>query len=198
MQTRTYGDLFKITSALIGTGGQLDVTEQDQLSHFINRRFQQAFDESPVWPRYLVSSEARDIISLTISGLGAGSSTDSSSVVNGNYILLGQENGGNGGVAGTNVYYNSAVGTMTSGGISSTATVVYKRSSTSRWEIEINGNIAINADDVVSGMENTLIKQGVLRFDEKGNLIVARTPRTGAEETVYGLYKGTKGSFALG
>jgi hypothetical protein len=56
MQTRTYGDLFKITSALIGTGGQLSVTEQDQLSHFINRRFQQAFDESPVWPRYLVSS----------------------------------------------------------------------------------------------------------------------------------------------
>jgi len=59
-----------------------------------------------------------------------------------------------------------------------------------------NKNIAINADDVVSGMENTLIKQGVLRFDEKGNLIVARTPRTGAEETVYGLYKGTKGSLA--
>ena len=160
MQTRTYGDLFKITSALIGTGGQLDVTEQDQLSHFINRRFQQAFDESPVWPRYLVSSEARDIISLTISGLGAGSSTDSSSVVNGNYILLGQENGGNGGVAGTNVYYNSAVGTMTSGGISSTATVVYKRSSTSRWEIEINGNIAINADgtiDVQAGTGDTVL-----------------------------------------
>jgi hypothetical protein len=160
MQTRTYGDLFKITSALIGTGGQLDVTEQDQLSHFINRRFQQAFDESPVWPRYLVSSEARDIISLTISGLGAGSSTDSSSVVNGNYILLGQENGGNGGVAGTNVYYNSAVGTMTFGGISPPATVVYKRSSTSRWEIEINGNIAINADgtiDVQAGTGDTVL-----------------------------------------
>jgi hypothetical protein len=160
MQTRTYGDLFKITSALIGTGGQLDVTEQDQLSHFINRRFQQAFDESPVWPRYLVSSKARDIISLTISGLGAGSSTDSSSVVNGNYILLGQENGGSGGVAGTNVYYNSAVGTMTSGGISSPATVVYKKSSTSRWEIEINGNIAINADgtiDVQAGTGTTVL-----------------------------------------
>ncbi len=111
MQTRTYGDLFKITSALIGTGGQLDVTEQDQLSHFINRRFQQAFDESPVWPRYLVSSEARDIISLTISGLGAGSSTDSSSVVNGNYILIGQDKGDSGAVAGSNVYYNATVGT---------------------------------------------------------------------------------------
>ena len=93
MQSRTYGELFKVASALIGTGGQLATGEQDQLRHFINRRFQQAFDESPVWPRYLVSSEARDIISLTVSGLGAGSSTDSSSVVNGNYILIGQDKG---------------------------------------------------------------------------------------------------------
>jgi len=145
MQTRTYGDLFKITSALIGTGGQLDVTEQDQLSHFINRRFQQAFDESPVWPRYLVSSEARDIISLTISGLGAGSSTDSSSVTNGNYILIGQDKGDSGAVAGSNVYYNSAVGSISAG-----TTVIYKRSSTNRWEIESGGLIGINADNTVS------------------------------------------------
>jgi len=159
MQTRTYGDLFKITSALIGTGGQLDVTEQDQLSHFINRRFQQAFDESPVWPRYLVSSEARDIISLTISGLGAGSSTDSSSVVNGNYILLGQENGGNGGVAGTNIYYNPAHGSRSHGQVIGTA-VIYKRASTSRWEIETSCNIAINSDgtiDVQAGTGDTVL-----------------------------------------
>ncbi len=159
MQTRTYGDLFKITSALIGTGGQLDVTEQDQLSHFINRRFQQAFDESPVWPRYLVSSEARDIISLTISGLGAGSSTDSSSVVNGNYILLGQENGGNGGVAGTNIYYNPAHGSRSHNQVIGTA-VIYKRASTSRWEIETSCNIAINADgtiDVQAGTGDTVL-----------------------------------------
>ena len=159
MQTRTYGDLFKITSALIGTGGQLDVSEQDQLSHFINRRFQQAFDESPVWPRYLVSSEARDIISLTISGLGAGSSTDSSSAVNGNYILLGQENGGSGGVAGTNIYYNPAHGSRSHSQVTGTA-VIYKRASTSRWEIEINCNIAINADgtiDVQVGTGDTVL-----------------------------------------
>jgi len=148
MQTRTYGDLFKITSALIGTGGELDVSEQDQVSHFINRRFQQAFDESPVWPRYLVSSEARDIISLTISGLATGSSTDSSSVVNGNYILLGQDNGDSGAVAGSNVYYNPAVGAKTSTAVSST--VIYKRSSTNRWEIESGGLIGINADGTVS------------------------------------------------
>jgi len=145
MQTRTYGELFKVTSALIGTGGQLAVGEQDQLRHFINRRFQQAFDESPVWPRYLVSSEARDIISLTISGLGAGSSTDSSSVVNGNYILLGQDDGQNGAVAGSNVYYNSAVGSLNAG-----TTVIYKRSSTNRWEIESGGLVAINSDGTIS------------------------------------------------
>ena len=159
MQTRTYGDLFKITSALIGTGGQLDVTEQDQLSHFINRRFQQAFDESPVWPRYLVSSEARDIISLTISGLATGSSTDSSSVVNGNYILLGQENGGNGGFAGTNIYYNPAHGSRNSSQVIGTA-VIYKRASTSRWEIETSCNIAINSDgtiDVQAGTGDTVL-----------------------------------------
>lgn len=135
MQTRTYGDLFKITSALIGTGGELATGEQDQLSHFINRRFQQAFDESPVWPRYLVSSEARDIIALNISGLGAGSGSNFSTVTNGNYILLGQDSGTAGAVAGTNVYYNPAAGTRDSSEVSD-STVIYKRTSTNRWEVE--------------------------------------------------------------
>ena len=68
MQTRTYGDLFKMTSALIGTGGELDVSEQDQVSHFINRRFQQAFDTSPVWPRYFVPSEERKLSLFALAG----------------------------------------------------------------------------------------------------------------------------------
>jgi len=154
MQTRTYGDLFKITSALIGTGGELDVSEQDQVSHFINRRFQQAFDESPVWPRYLVSSEARDIISLTISGLATGSSSDKSGNVNGNYILLGQDSGVSGAVAGSNVYYNPAVGTRTDSGISN-STVIYKRASTNQWKIEDNGNIAIRANGTIEALPDT-------------------------------------------
>ena len=149
MQTRTYGDLFKITSGLIGTGGELDVSEQDQVSHFINRRFQQAFDESPVWPRYFVNSEAREIISLIVSGLATGSSSDQSTKINANYILLGQDAGTNGAVAGTNVYYNPAIGTRTSGSIGS-ATIIYKRSSTNRWEIEINASIDIAADGSIT------------------------------------------------
>lgn len=65
MQTRSYGDLFKTASALIGTGGELDSSEQHQLAHFINRRFQQAFDESSLWPRYIVIGEERDLTADT-------------------------------------------------------------------------------------------------------------------------------------
>ena len=138
MQTRTYKDLFRLITSMIGTGGELasSGTEDTQVADFINRRFQQAFDQSPVWPRYFVNSEARDIISLIISGLGAGSSTDSSSVTNGNYILLGQDDGVGGAVAGTNVYYNAALGT-------SDTTVIYKRANTNRWEIEGTSNIGV-------------------------------------------------------
>ena len=130
---------------MIGTGGELAAsgTEDTQVADFINRRFQQAFDTSPIWPRYFVNSEARDIISLVISGLGAGSSTDSSSVTNGNYILIGQDDGVGGAVAGTNVYYNAALGT-------SDTTVIYKRASTNRWEIEGTSNVSINSDGTIS------------------------------------------------
>tara|TARA_R110001592_G_scaffold297184_1_gene567656 strand:- start:1440 stop:2072 length:633 start_codon:yes stop_codon:yes gene_type:complete len=65
MQTRTYGNLFKTASSLIGAGGELDAGEQSQLSNFINRRFQQAFDESSLWPRYIVIGEERDLTADT-------------------------------------------------------------------------------------------------------------------------------------
>ena len=113
MQTRTYGDLFKITSALIGTGGELDVSEQDQVSHFINRRFQQAFDESPVWPRYLVSSEERLLGLYKLSG-----SSQNSNLVNQGYHFLGIASGSNT-TPGTNVYR----------GITDGSSLIYKNSS---------------------------------------------------------------------
>ena len=99
MQNRKYKDLFKLISALVGTGGQLATGEQDQLRHFINRRFQEAFDESPIWPRYLVSSEARNIVSLVLSG--ATSETDVN--VNQKFRLLGSNSGAHGKI-GTSVY----------------------------------------------------------------------------------------------
>ena len=137
---------------MIGTGGQLDAsgTEGTQVADFINRRFQQAFDESPIWPRYFVNSEARDIISLIISGLGAGSSSDRSSVANGNYILAGQDDGNAGGVAGTNVYYNPATDSQPNQQDVGSATVLYKRASTNRWELEDGTDINFNANGTVS------------------------------------------------
>ena len=150
MQTRSYKDLFRLITSMIGTGCELAAsgTEDTQVADFINRRFQQAFDTSPVWPRYFINSEARDIISLNISGLGAGSSSDFSSKVNGNYILVGQDSGSSGAVAGTNVYYNPAQGTKSATTINST--IIYKRSSTNRWEIEEGADIAIAADGSIS------------------------------------------------
>ena len=150
MQTRSYKDLFRLITSMIGTGGELDAsgTEDTQVADFINRRFQQAFDTSPVWPRYFVNSEARDIISLNISGLGAGSSSDQSAKINGNYILFGQDSGSSGAVAGTNVYYNPAQGTKSATTINST--IIFKRSSTNRWEIHEGTDVAIAADGSIS------------------------------------------------
>jgi len=136
MQTRTYGDLFKITSALIGTGGQLDVTEQDQLSHFINRRFQQAFDESPVWPRYLVSSEERALALYELSGATASTST----AVNAQYKFFGInsgsfETGGGSATADTNIYVNTSFDPAVGGA----STCIYKNSSNA-WVVSLISN----------------------------------------------------------
>jgi len=157
MQTRTYGDLFKITSALIGTGGQLDVTEQDQLSHFINRRFQQAFDESPVWPRYFVPSEERALALYELSGATASTSTS----VNGKYKFMGinsgnAEAGGAIAKADTNIYREiSAAG-------NATATYIYKNTSNA-WVVAtgISATDARSADGKIS-----IHEAGTVQFTE--------------------------------
>jgi hypothetical protein len=94
MQTRTYGDLFKLIQSLAGVGSFAE-SERDDIANLINRRFLQAFNESPIWPRYIVSSEKRDILALTLSGATASTST----TVNQNYKLLGANTTG-----GLNVY----------------------------------------------------------------------------------------------
>ena len=63
MQTRTYGDLFKLIQSLAGVG-TFATSEQDDIANFINRRFSQAFNTSPVWERYITSSEERQIVQV--------------------------------------------------------------------------------------------------------------------------------------
>jgi len=134
MQTRTYGELFKGISALVGTGGQLVTGEQDQLRHFINRRFQQAFDASPIWPRYLVTSEKRNIISYVLSG-----ATGNVSGANGNYRFIGL-NDGDIGKAGTSVYEDSNP--------SAPVNLIYKNSSNA-WIVTYSAGFSINADGTI-------------------------------------------------
>jgi len=178
MQTRDYKDLFRLISSMIGTGGELTANEQTQVSNFINRRFQQAFDESPVWPRYFVNSEARDIISLIIGGLATGSSSDRSSVANGNYILIGQADdpaAGQGAVLGTNVYYNPATDTTPNTQDISSATVLYKRASTSRWELEDGTDIEFNSSGQIKvtagGGSSLLVEADSVKKDNPSEVV---------------------------
>ena len=60
MQTRTYGDLFKLIQSLAGVGS-FAASEKDDIANFINRRFFEAFQTSQMWPRYVVTGEERNI-----------------------------------------------------------------------------------------------------------------------------------------
>jgi len=110
MQNRTYGQLYRLITSLIGTGGDLASAELIQLRDFINRRFQQAFDESPVWQRYLVPSEERDIVAVNLKISGASGDSGAgydSSLLNQDYTLLGKGDGGGAEVLDSLIYSGS-------------------------------------------------------------------------------------------
>ena len=160
MQTRTYGELFKTASALIGTGGQLAAGEQDQLSHFINRRFQQAFDESPVWPRYSVNSEPREIIALSVTGaLGTGSTE-----VNANYILLGPQKSGGTGLALTGSLIYCGINRSDVEGSISNAALIYKDTTYGKWNISTGAIVSYSSSGLLD-VTNT----GTHRYGEFSN-----------------------------
>jgi len=94
MQTRTYGDLFKLIQSLAGVQSFAS-SEQDDIASFINRRFYTAYNSSQAWPRYLVPNEERILASIKVSGItndppGAGASNATS--YNGLYYKIGNDN----------------------------------------------------------------------------------------------------------
>jgi len=129
MQTRTYGDLFKLIQSLAGVGS-FAPTEADDVANLINRRFLQAFNESPIWPRYFVPSEKRDILSLTLSGATASTSTS----VNQNYKLLGANTTG-----GLSVYQGAGI-TAADGTVSATNTIIYNTGTA--WRVDTGASAA--------------------------------------------------------
>lgn len=152
MQTREYGDLFSLISNMIGAV-TLASDEQTQVANFINRRFFEAFQESPVWPRYVVTGEERDIAIYNISGV-----TDiEPASVNGNYRLIGVSDGGEGNSKeGTNIYVkieNFDKGTLT-------GSILYQQS---------GGSFAISGSDSILDYNSVTDKYsiddlGTLRF----------------------------------
>ena len=76
MQTRTYGDLFKLVQSLAGVTAFAD-NEQDDIANLINRRYQTAYNTSQIWPRYLVVGEPRKISTFrTGNRVGSGTEYD--------------------------------------------------------------------------------------------------------------------------
>jgi hypothetical protein len=146
MQNRTYGDLFKLIQSLAGVGSFAE-SEQDDIANLINRRFLQAFNESPIWPRYIVSSEKRDILALTLSGATASTST----TVNQNYKLLGANTTG-----GLNVYQ----------GVTTTTVIIYNTGTA--WRVDTGASAAEQASGtftVTSGTQQ-FIEADTIKKDQ--------------------------------
>jgi hypothetical protein len=169
MQTRTYGDLFKLISALCGTGQQLTVPEQDQLRHFINRRFEEAFNASPVWPRYFVPSEERDINFYTLSGATSSTAT----IVNQSYKIRGIASDS------TDWTYGSIAGTKVYQGTTDAGVFIYKNSSNA-WVVDSGGGFTTESDGTIT------VSGGTIQFTEADTVkndavedVETWTPRSG-------------------
>ncbi len=79
--------LVDVRKSFQAVAGLETMTEMDNFffEQSLNRAVRRAYDQSPSWPRYLVVSEERDIISIQISGVTGTSATD----INSNYSFLG-------------------------------------------------------------------------------------------------------------
>ena len=167
MQTRTYGDLFKLIQSLAGVG-TFATSEQDDIANFINRRFSQAFNTSPVWERYITSSEEREMISLTLSG--ATSSTDVN--VNQNYKLLGSNSGAYGKL-GTNVYQ----------GVTTETVYIYKTTGDA-WRVasSVTGkHTIVNSEVVLSGEGTEQFIEADTNKKSSVTEVEVWTPRAGSD-----------------
>jgi hypothetical protein len=166
MQEKTYTDLLSLIRSLIGAS-ELTTDEQAKILNFVNRRAYEAYNTSPSWSRYVVSSEARDINQYTLSDATASTSTS----VNQNYILLGTNDGNNGKVD-TNIYQ----------GVTTSSVIIYKNAS-NQWIVATGVTVAIQSDG-----RYRITVAGTTQFTEadtnKKNLledVEVFTPRSGSD-----------------
>jgi len=165
MQTRTYGDLFKLIQSLAGVS-TFAPTETDDIANLINRRYSEVYNTIQMWPRYLVSSEKRTINAYTLAGATSSTSTS----VNQDYKFLGA-NDGNVGTLGTNVYQ----------GVTTSTVIIYKNSSNA-WVVETGASATIQTDG------NYRVVAGTTQFTEADTIkkdllenVETFTPRAGSD-----------------
>jgi len=165
MQDRTYTDLKALIQALAGVASF--TTEEDtNIVNFVNRRASQAYNMSPSWSRYVVSSEGRDVNAYTLSGATASTST----TVNQNYKFLGS-NDGSVGTANTNVYQ----------GVTTSTVIIYKDSNNA-WLVDTAASATIQSDGryaVVAGTTE-FTEADTLKKDVLEN-VTTWTPRSGSD-----------------
>ena len=140
MQTKPYGDLFKLIRSLAGVSS-FTSQEQGDISRLINRRLSKAYNTSPIWDRYVVSNEERNVNSFTLSGL---SDSDSDTVYNGAYYLLGLNAGTDAAEIDAPVYVKSKENTNLS------PLIVTKNSSTNQWTLQRTTSVTLNLDGTVT------------------------------------------------
>ena len=159
--------LVDVRKSFRAIAGLESMTEMDNFffEQSLNRAVQRAYDQSPSWPRYLVVSEERDIISIQISGVTGTSATD----INSNYSFLGTVESTYSGTVlnkSTKVYLSKDSATVPTVGNTdiTNATIIYQQmkqgsSDGIRWivrtgatvsyDIQTDGTIAIT--EVASG-----------------------------------------------
>jgi len=169
MQTRTYGELFKLIRSLAGVGS-FSTSELDDIANLINRRFLQIFNESPIWPRYFVPSEKRDILALTLSGATASTSVN----VNQNYKLLGANTTG-----GLSVYQGAGI-TAADGTVSATDTIIYNTGTAWRVDTAASAAPQTSGTFTVTGGTQQFIEADT---NKKDNIteVETFTPRAGTD-----------------
>ncbi len=165
MQNRTYGDLFKLIQSLAGVN-TFTTEEQSDISRFINRRYLQAFNQSPNWARYILPSQRRKLGVLVMSDMA---STDASDLLlPGAYYKFGTQSQNNDGTGTTNNIYAKIGGTLSSN--LPTQLFVRKYLSATKWSwqlvdsrsnvtlsLQTNGNyyVAISGDSRAANSAGT-------------------------------------------
>lgn len=139
MINKSPADLFLLIKSLAGVN-DFTTQEKNNLKSLAERRLRMAYNTSPMWERYVETSEERKVCSFEVSGL-----TDSNTFYkwNGGYYKLGENS------IGTTSYYVQAYHDYGNQPI-----VASKSSSDNRWVFVKALNISVNTEGVVTLTSN--------------------------------------------